>query len=104
MTPESIAALQGDLAEALFGDKEMALLRLAEQMTVDPGRSSAATRTAAEAGWSHEEIADAIFVVAYFNLKTRIVEAFALPPDSCHPFDPAVELPMLRCQDEPRFE
>jgi hypothetical protein len=54
-------------------------------------------RAAVAAGWSNEEVAQAIFVVAAFNMLTRIADAFALPPDASHPFEPGAKLPMLRC-------
>ena len=67
---------------------------------MDPPGSDLATRKAVEAGWSEAEVAHAIFVVSYFNMVTRIAEAFALPPDEGHPYDPATVLPLLRCRKD----
>jgi alkylhydroperoxidase family enzyme len=100
LADEKIAALQGDLTGSVFTEKEMALLLLAETLTVDPPASDLMTRKAVEAGWTETEVAHAIFVVSYFNMVTRIADAFTLPPDESHPYDPATVLPMLRCRED----
>jgi alkylhydroperoxidase family enzyme len=95
---ELILALQVDLAEADVSDKERALLLLAETLTLSPHEAGEEVVAALEAGWSHREAADAIFLVSYFNMKTRIANAFVLPPDEFHPFDPEAGVPMLHCR------
>jgi alkylhydroperoxidase family enzyme len=95
---ELIVALQVDPAEADVSDKERALLLLAERLTLAPPGADEAVITALEAGWSHQEVADAIFLVSYFNMLTRIANAFALPPDEFHAFDPEAVVPMLHCE------
>ena len=92
-----IAALQTDLARAALSPKELALLRLGEVLTLDPHASPAAVAAARTAGWSDQEVADAIFLVSVFNMMTRIADAFALPPDASHPYDPAGTIPMASC-------
>ena len=92
-----ILQLQSDIASSDFTDKEKTLLLLAERMTVDPSLAHAHVGPALAAGWSEAEVAQAIFVSAYFNMLNRIAEAFALPQDVDHPFDPAPEFPFLRC-------
>lgn len=94
----TIAGLQGDLGSLPLAAEERALIELAERMTVDPPSAAAAVVRARELGWTDKQLADAIFLVSYFNMTTRIAEAFALPPDSRHPFEPGGALPMLRCQ------
>jgi alkylhydroperoxidase family enzyme len=96
---EKVAALQSDFESGGFSEQELAFLRLAEQLTLYPESSANATRAACEVGWSNEEVAQAIFVISYYNMVTRIADAFALPPDDNHPYDPGAPLPMLRCSD-----
>jgi len=93
--------LQGDLARATIDAKDRALLALAETLTLDPSASPERVRAAVRAGWSHEQVADAIFVVSVFNMMTRIADAFALPPDASHPFPANAKLPMRRCTGSP---
>jgi hypothetical protein len=45
-------------------------------------------------------VALAVFLVSYFNMRTRIANAFALPPDERHPYDPSAILPLLRCSEK----
>lgn len=92
---EVIAAIQVDLLSVDVSRKEKALLRLAEDLTLNPAIAAGAVQEAVDAGWSNEEIAHAIFLVSYFNMATRIVDAFNLPPDEYHQFDPNETLPML---------
>lgn len=92
---EVIAAIQVDLSSVDVSRKEKALLRLAEDLTLNPAIAAGAVQEAVDAGWSNEEIAHAIFLVSYFNMATRIVDAFNLPPDEYHQFDPNETLPML---------
>jgi alkylhydroperoxidase family enzyme len=100
LSDEGISSLQIELDEELFSPEDLALLRLAEQLTLDPSAAEAATYEALAIGWSEREVAQAIFIVAYFNMVTRIADAFALPPDVTHPYDPDTVLPMLRCSEE----
>jgi alkylhydroperoxidase family enzyme len=97
LSERQIVQLQTDIAGSEFSTKDKALLVLAEQMTVDPPSASAHVSAALAAGWSEAEVAQAIFVAAYFNMLNRIAEAFALPPDADHPFDPAPEFPFHSC-------
>lgn len=96
---EVIEELQGAIEESSFPEKDKALLLLAETLTVDPPAAAMATREAVRAGWSETEVAHAIFLVSYYNMLTRIVKAFDLPPDEGHPYDPAMVLPMMRCRE-----
>jgi alkylhydroperoxidase family enzyme len=100
LSDEAIAALQGDFTEHDFTPKERALLQLAEQLTCDPASSGACTRSALVSGWTANEVAHAIFTISYFNMVSRIADAFALPPDANHPYDPETVLPMIRCCED----
>ena len=97
LSGDHILQLQADIAASDFSAKEKTLLLLAERMTVDPSSAHAQVGPALAAGWTEAEVAQAIFVVAYFNMLNRIAEAFALPPDVDHQFDPAPEFPFLQC-------
>jgi alkylhydroperoxidase family enzyme len=95
---ELIAAIQGDLAAAPLTPPELAMLQLAERLTLEPAAVVPAVRDAKAAGWLDEEVAHAIFLISYFNMVTRIANAFALPPDDSHPFNPAATLPLWECE------
>ena len=92
---EVIAAIQVDLLSVDVSRKEKALLRLAEDLTLNPAIAAGAVQEAVDAGWSNKQIAHAIFLVSYFNMATRIVDAFNHPPNEDHHFDPNETLPML---------
>ena len=100
MDDAAITAIQTDLKQFKGDPKQLALLRLAEVLTVDPPSAAPTVVAAVEAGWTHEEVAEAIFVVSQFNMMTRIAVAFALPPDDIHPFSADDRLPMLTCGDQ----
>jgi alkylhydroperoxidase family enzyme len=91
------AALQVDVANTPVNEKEKALLLAAQAVTIEPERSHAAAQSAVAAGWTHDEVAEALFYASYFSMRVRIAHAFAMGPDARHPFDPAQKLPMLRC-------
>lgn len=97
LSQAQIRQLQTDIAGGDFSEKEKALLLLAEQITVDPSSAHAGVGRALAADWTQAEVAQAIFVAAYFNMLNRISEAFALPPDTDHPFDPSPSFPLLHC-------
>lgn len=92
-----IVSLQNDIRDAKFSEKEKALLRVAQDVTNNLPQSPQSVRNAVKAGWTEEEVAQAIFVVSYFNMLNRIAVAFALPPDASHQFDPSAALPMTKC-------
>ncbi|MCI0706466.1 MAG: carboxymuconolactone decarboxylase family protein [Ignavibacteriae bacterium] len=98
LSEEEIVSLQNDIRKAKFSEKEKALLRVAEDVTNNLPQSSQSVRNAVKAGWTEEEVTQAIFVVSYFNMLNRIAVAFALPPDASHPFNPTAALPMIQCR------
>ena len=75
------AILQGKLDGAGLTPAERALLDYAELVT------KAAYRTTAEdveklrcAGWSEDQIAEAVYVTAMFGFFNRVADAFGVPP------------------------
>ena len=74
------AIFQGKLDEAGLTAAERALLEYAEKVT------NAAPRTTAEdvqklrdAGWSEDQIAEAVYVTAMFAFFNRVADAFGVP-------------------------
>ena len=97
LSTDQVLSLQTDIEQGDFSEKEKALLLLAERMTVDPAAAHTRVPPALAAGWTEAEVAQAIFVAAYFNMLNRIAEAFALPPDEDHPFDAMPQFPFVSC-------
>jgi alkylhydroperoxidase family enzyme len=95
-----IQALQGNLEKGPFTKKEFALLKLGEELTLNPRTSSDWTRKVTAAGWSSKETAHAIFLISHFNMLTRIAKAFDLPPDQKHPYQADQKLPMTSCSEK----
>lgn len=77
-----VAALErGDLAAAPVTPVERVLLAFAGRLT----QSSHAVddtdvQSLRQAGWTEPQIAEAVYVVAMFNLFNRVANAFGLPP------------------------
>jgi len=104
VSEDVIVGLQTGIAAADVSEKEKALLRLAEEVTVNPSAGHTRVAAALQAGWTEGEVAQAVFVTGYFNMLNRIAEAFVLPPDQDHPFGPAPEFPMSRCAAAPTVQ
>ena len=98
LSKKEILELQTDIKNSNFTDKEKALLTLAEQITLQPSTAHKSIGPAIDAGWSNDDVAQAIFIVSYYNMLNRISEAFALPPDKGHRFNPNFTLPMTDCE------
>lgn len=95
---EVIVALQVDLEHADVPEKDRALLRLAERLTVAPGEAADAVKAALAAGWTEREVADAILFTGAYNMYVRIAVGFGLPADHEHPVPPDATIPMKRCE------
>src|SRR5262249_31226325 len=95
-----IAALQMDIDKAELSAKEKALARLAEALTTTPQSSRAAVMSARDAGWAREQVDDAIFLISYFNMRTRSIGALEPPPDKHHPIKSGATLPLIRCTSD----
>ena len=78
-----VAALQQDdwsLAE--LDEKDRALLNFARKLNDTPGEMSAADIEALRtAGFTDQNIFDAVLIVAYFNLMNRIADGFGVVPE-----------------------
>jgi alkylhydroperoxidase family enzyme len=95
---ETLIALQTDLDKVKTEVKEKALLVLAQTITKEPSLAPEAVIAASRAGWSDDEVAEAIFIASMYNMVNRVAVTFALPPDDAHPFDPNSPIPLLSCK------
>jgi uncharacterized peroxidase-related enzyme len=77
-----VAALRrGDLDSAPVTDAERVLLAFAGRLTkASHTVTDADVAGLREAGWTEPQIAEAVYVVAMFNLFNRVANAFGLPP------------------------
>lgn len=73
----------GDLSEAPITREERLLLSLVETVTIAAHRvTDAQVQDLRDVGWSDAQIAEAVYVAAYFALCTRLADAFdIMPPD-----------------------
>ncbi len=94
---KDILALQQNILDVNVNQKEKVVLELAEKITVNPSISHKLVRKSKKQGWKNEEVADIIYFTSYFNLMTRVVTAFDVPPDKTHPFKVDEKLPMISC-------
>ncbi len=75
-----VAALgRGELASAPVSDRERALLEFVELLTRHAHRNTAAeVQRVRDAGWTDEQIAEAVYVTALFAFFNRVADAFGL--------------------------
>ena len=97
MSKETLIALQTDVGKVQTTPKERALLALAATLTREPAAAGHAVRQALAAGWSTDEVTEAVFLVSMYNMVNRVADAYAFPPDQAHPYDPNSRLPLLSC-------
>jgi len=73
----------GDLTEAPITPEERLLLGFVETVTIAAHRvTDAQVQELRDVGWSDAQIAEAVYVAAYFALCTRLADAFdILPPE-----------------------
>ena len=75
------AILEGKLDEAGLAQAERALLDYAEIITRDAARSTHAdVHKLRDAGWSEDQIAEAVYITAMFAFFNRVADAFGVPP------------------------
>ena len=75
--------MRGDLSGAQLGNKELRLLEFAETLTREPDKvDSALIETLREAGWSDQQIAESVYVIAMFAFFNRVANAFGLEDPS----------------------
>ena len=80
-TASAIAA--GKLDDAELTAAERALLHYAEIITEAAYRSTAAdVQKLRDAGWTEEQISEAIYVIAIFAFFNRVADAFGVPPQN----------------------
>jgi uncharacterized peroxidase-related enzyme len=78
---KTVAAIaEGKLDQAELSDAERALLKYAELVTHSASRSTHEdVDKLREAGWSEEQISEAVYVIAMFAFFNRVADAFGVP-------------------------
>ena len=75
------ALAKGDLAAAPVTAAERALLEFTELVTVEAHRTQRADTDKLRAhGWTDDQIAEAVYVIAMFAFFNRVAEAFGIEP------------------------
>ena len=75
------AIARGNLAAAPVNDAERALLQFAELVTSEAHRTRREDTNKLRAlGWSEEQIAEAVYVIAMFAFFNRVADAFGIEP------------------------
>jgi alkylhydroperoxidase family enzyme len=79
-TKEEVKAAEGgDLDAAGFTAKEAALFKFLKKNTFAPADVvDADLMPVREAGWSDAEIAEAVYVTAFFAMMNRVADAFGI--------------------------
>lgn len=79
-TEEEVAAVQsGDLHSAGFSTKEGALFAFLRKNTFTPADIVDDDLVPVrEAGWSDAEVAEAVYVTAFFAMMNRVADAFGI--------------------------
>lgn len=75
------ALAHGNLIAAPVTDAERALLEFTEQVTREAHRTRRAdTNKLRDLGWSDEQIAEAVYIIAMFAFFNRVADAFGIEP------------------------
>ena len=75
------ALASGDLAAAPVSDAERALLQFTESITREAHRTTRADTDKLRAeGWTDEQIAEAVYIIAMFAFFNRVADAFGIEP------------------------
>ena len=73
------ALSRGELAEAELPEAERVLLEFVELLTKHSYRNTAANvQRVRDAGWTEEQIGEAVYVTAMFAMFNRVADAFGL--------------------------
>ena len=73
--------MEGDLDSAGLSGAERALLEFARKITFEAHKITRAdTDPLREAGWSEEQIAEAVYIAAMFAFFNRVADAFGIEP------------------------
>ncbi len=76
---QATALAAGELEQAGLDSPLRELLAMARKLTLEPARmTEAEIQLLREVGWSNEQIAEAVYVVAMFALFNRVADAFGL--------------------------
>jgi alkylhydroperoxidase family enzyme len=74
------AVLEGNLDEAGLTSAERALMTYVELITNAASRSTGAdVEKVRDAGWSEDQIAEAVYITAMFAFFNRVADAFGVP-------------------------
>jgi alkylhydroperoxidase family enzyme len=73
--------VEGNLDNAGLSGAELALLKYTELITREASRSTADdVQKLREAGWTEEQISEAVYIIALFAFFNRVADAFGIPP------------------------
>lgn len=79
--PVAQAIRDGDIDKANLDDKHRLLMRFVETITKHAYRvTDEQVQGLRDAGWSDEQIAEAVYDTALFNLFVRLADAFDIKP------------------------
>ena len=74
------AMIQGQLEKAGLDPAELALLKYAELITRAAHRSTPQdVQKLRDAGWSEDQISEAVYIIAMFAFFNRVADAFGIP-------------------------
>jgi alkylhydroperoxidase family enzyme len=74
------AIFEGKLEDAGLTDAEMALMRYTELITNAASRSTAEdVQKLRDAGFSEDQISEAVYIIAMFAFFNRVADAFGIP-------------------------
>ncbi len=77
------AIFEGKLTEAGLNEAELALMQYAELITHSAPRSTHEdVQKLRDAGWSEEQISEAVYIIAMFAFFNRVADAFGIPPQN----------------------
>jgi alkylhydroperoxidase family enzyme len=77
------AIFEGTLEEAGLSEAELALMRYAELITQSASRSTPEdVEKLRAAGFSEEQISEAVYIIAMFAFFNRVADAFGVPPQN----------------------
>ncbi|HWC18901.1 MAG TPA: carboxymuconolactone decarboxylase family protein [Terriglobales bacterium] len=77
------AILEGSLDKADLSAAERALLKYAELINHSASSSTANdVQKLRNAGWTEEQISEAVYVIAIFAFFNRVADAFGVPPQN----------------------
>ena len=77
------AIFEGKLDEAGLTAAEMELLRYTELITHSASRSTAEdVQKLRDAGWTEDQISEAVYIIAMFAFFNRVADAFGIAPQN----------------------